>query len=306
MSKGYGIAKDTIYNSRIAINTGYIVIPSNVDRDDFVENCFRREKITILIEDGGGVINDCYITKQALKDIEFPTKSISDKLNGNAILTDSFLGSAVTFINEPYHDQPIIIGTTSKVDESGLLREGVFKLFKFKDGKFVSIQGDVQSGTISIDVSGGENDGSLNINVRNNNETAKLNVNVRGDSSTFIKGNETKKVQGNVIDTIIGNKNQTIKGNKNSDVTGDINQKPEGKFNIGDGGHPIAHGDTLKTQLNALQTKVDLIITAIENGIPAAGSSDGGTAYQATMKVILQAAQDADFGEINSDKAFTD
>lgn len=296
MAKGNGISKDTIHNSRVVMNTGYIIIPSNVDRDSFVENCFRREKVSILVEEGGGVVNDCYITKQALKDIDFPTKSISEKLNGKSEEKDSFLGSAVNFISEPYHGQPIILGTTSKVDESGLLTEGLFRQFKLKDGNFVSIQGDAKSATISIDVSGGDNDGSLNINVRNKNENSKLNINVRGDFNTFVKGNDNKKIQ--------GNKNETIKGNKISEVVGDINLKPEGLFKIGEGSEPILLGDKTVTELNKAQSYVDLLQQATQTALVALDALIPGTsaAFIATMQIGTK----PNYDPTKSDKAFTD
>lgn len=55
-------------------------------------------------------------------------------------------------------------------------------------------------------------------------------------------------------------------------------------------------GESLQEQLNILQNKVDLIINAIKNAVPATDNS--GEALQTSMVAILQLAKDADFSNI--------
>ena len=38
-----GVSKYGISNTRIGINTGYIVNPANVPREDYIANCFRKK-----------------------------------------------------------------------------------------------------------------------------------------------------------------------------------------------------------------------------------------------------------------------
>jgi hypothetical protein len=56
----------------VGVQYGYIILPSDVDRTTFIEQCYRWERVSILIERGAGVIHECYITRSALKEIEFP------------------------------------------------------------------------------------------------------------------------------------------------------------------------------------------------------------------------------------------
>ncbi len=59
----------------------------------------------------------------------------------------------------------------------------------------------------------------------------------------------------------------------------------------------------LEAQLNKLSARVDGIIDAINNGVPAGGSSDGGTALQATIKAALALIVDEeDFTNLQNDK----
>ena len=60
------------------------------------------------------------------------------------------------------------------------------------------------------------------------------------------------------------------------------------------------NGETLQTQLNKLQAKVDLIINAITSSAVTTG--DGGLAFKSNMAAVLSAAIDADFSQILNDK----
>lgn len=72
------------------------------------------------------------------------------------------------------------------------------------------------------------------------------------------------------------------------------------EFNGGELGG-ITKAQELKTQLDKLSARVDGIINAIENGVPA--PTDGGLAYQTTMKVILATLIDVeDFSNIENEK----
>ena len=45
--------------------------------------------------------------------------------------------------------------------------------------------------------------------------------------------------------------------------------------------------EELKSELNKMSARVDVLFNAIKNGVPLSGSSDGGVGYQTTMKAIL-------------------
>lgn len=158
----------------VGLQCGYIIVPSDVSRDSFIEQCYRWERVSILVERGAGVIHDCYITKNVLEKIEFP-------------LVTEQLGSCVTFLVDPLSGHPVVFGILSKEDESQLLREGYFKINKVYNGSVVSISGDAKSGVLNLSVSGGTLS-QLNISVTNTDKTAQINLRCRGDITLDLDG----------------------------------------------------------------------------------------------------------------------
>lgn len=73
----------------------------------------------------------------------------------------------------------------------------------------------------------------------------------------------------------------------------------EDKIKLAGTDHKAVLGDILLPELNKLSSNVDLIINAIQNGVPI--PQDGGTGYQISMSAILAAAQVPDFSQINSE-----
>lgn len=64
----------------------------------------------------------------------------------------------------------------------------------------------------------------------------------------------------------------------------------------------IVKAPELKTQLDKMTARIDGIINAINNGIPAAGASDGGSGLHASIKGSLASIVDNEgFGEIENE-----
>lgn len=176
----------------LGIQHGYIILPADVDRTRFIEQCYRWERVSILVEKGGGVIHDCYITKTALQEINFPESS--DKL-----------GSCVVFFTEIHSGLPVIIGVASKENESQWLGEGKFRFVKTYQNTHVTIEGDAKNGALTLSV-GGDNAQQLNITIANKAKNTELNLRCQGvinlaasggvrinkGTEPMIKGNELK------------------------------------------------------------------------------------------------------------------
>jgi hypothetical protein len=182
------------------IQYGYIILPSDVDRDAFIQQCYRWERVSVMLERGGGVIHECYITQTVLKDIEFP-------------LTKEQLGSCVVLFTDINSGHPIILGILSKEDESQLLREGFFRVVKTASGGMVSISGDAKTGVMTLAVNGGTLS-QLNILVSNADKTATIKVQCRGDvtlelDDTFQIKDKTLKINGGTEPMVLGTELQT-------------------------------------------------------------------------------------------------
>ena len=198
----HGIGRNGSTQFFVGIQYGYIVIPSDVDRDRFIEQCYRWERVSILIEKGGGVVHECYITKSTLQEVEFP-------------LTHKVLGSCVSFLTDPFTGHPVIFGLLSKEDESQLLKEGEFKISKNIGGGSVVVSGNSKKGVLNLSVNEGEIS-EVNIIVTNSRKDAKINLRSRGsinfevDDQLKINSGDQPMVRGEELKTQLDKTNQYL------------------------------------------------------------------------------------------------
>jgi hypothetical protein len=190
----------------VGLQFGYIMVPPDVDRATFIEQCYRWERVSIVIEKGGGAIHDCYISRGALKDVTFPDKADQ-------------LGSCVSFLTDMQGAHPVIFGVYSKEDESQLLREGYFQFSKTYQGNSVMLTGDAIKGVMNLTVDGGTAT-QLNITVGNKAKDAAINIRCRGNVKLEMDG--TFKINGGTQAMIKGDVLQTQLGNTNTYLTTDL------------------------------------------------------------------------------------
>lgn len=126
-------------NRPFPINTGYIAIPEGVSRDNYITNCYRKERLSIMAEQGGFMVHDCYISKEAIKNVRFPADSKT-------------LGSPVVYVYTAISTKPIIIACVSEESETELLEEGKFKLDKIFGGNRVQVIGNAKNGNLYLNV----------------------------------------------------------------------------------------------------------------------------------------------------------
>lgn len=151
---------------------GYVMIPEGVDRDQYVETCFRRCRITIIDDGSGNVIHDCYITNEALQNVKFP-RVVGEK------------GAPVVWVAQPFQTEPMVIGTFLPQEK-----------IEVRDDEEFIIKREWDKGLLTI--SGSAKDGSLFISVRGQ-ESGYMKVNVSGDENSAIEVTSSGniKVEGN-------------------------------------------------------------------------------------------------------------
>lgn len=307
-----GVKRYDIPNSSYPVGFGYITIPFDVDREKYVQTCLRKERVAIQLDDGGGVIKNCYVSKNILQQIYFPLK-------------DTELGSAVAFIVPKFYNIPIIVGVISKADETQLLDEYSFKKVVGDDESKVVIEGKGKTGELFLNVeSDYENGGSIYINLRSKNSTSKFNVNCFGDINIYSEGKTDLKCVNNVT-TIrsvrVENGEEKLnaglqldengfflrdyfENNIISSNDGSITIYPKEKVNLFEGSEPLVKGSELKKQLETMKTRIDRIIQSLEAG---SGASSTATTYSAAVMLVLETILDEEnFDNINSKKSFTD
>lgn len=89
--------------SRLGVGVGYVIIPNNEDREEYIRRVYKTGLLFILLEDGG-VVGNVPVSKSEINNIDFPQK-------------ESEIGSTVVWINKPHNNQPIIIGVLNKENE---------------------------------------------------------------------------------------------------------------------------------------------------------------------------------------------
>lgn len=173
---------------------GYVIIPGDVDRDNYVETCFRKCRISIVDDANGNVIHDCYITNEALQHIRFP-RVVGEK------------GMSVVWVSQPYQTVPMIIGTFLPQEEISQRGDEEFSIYKFWDKGLLEINGSAKDGNLFINVRGQEFS-YIKISANGNEKslmeiTSAGSINVNANEDVRIKS--YKNLTAKVIDPVTKN-----------------------------------------------------------------------------------------------------
>lgn len=231
-------AEGEAYSAGIA----YITIPSDVDRDVYIANCYRTSTVSIYSEHNGFTAR-AIIGKIGIGFIEFP------------LLTGKF-GSPVSFVIEPIHNQPMIIEVFSNQENITDLKEHQFKFKRQFEGNSVEITGSPIDKFIGINVSAKEG-GAIFLNVESNTKDAKLGINVKGDIEAIASGNTSIIQHGSLELKTYHNEElgrfssiqQTSDSNTLTSETTSINTNT---LSINDGSEPFILGNKLAAFMKSM------------------------------------------------------
>lgn len=307
-----GVSREMQGNPNFQTGVGYVVLPEGQDRDKYIQTCFRRERVSILLDNGGGFVKDCYISRQAIQQIEFP-----DNTSGT--------GSCVAFINERFNNSIIIIGVISKEDETQLLEEKTFQLEKSTDGNGVNIFGRGKTGELFIDVeTNQEAGGKIIINLRNTENNAEFQINCFGNSKIYSQGDtDIISTKNSRLKTITINENSgeeelasevavsSETGLKYSDKFGNsIEADNDGKINIESGNDndnrqltEAVRGEQAVTEFNKMKNRLQGLMDAIKNAPTVSG--DGGAIFKASIVASIASITEIEsFDDITTKNLF--
>jgi len=271
-----------IGNQRHSVGICYVIIPDDVDRDTYVQNCLRRGTISIQTENGDPVF-DCPIGLSVLQLVEFPLEARQ-------------LGSCLVYVNEFRHNKPIIIDRLIKDDESTNYKENEFKLERYTENGSVVISGVAKDGNLFISVSGkGENGGKIFIDVTHPEDAGEIVVN--------LKGNFQMELQAMVLNILKG-LNITTKEDVN------INAKDEAVINLGDteeGVEPVLLGDKTIEQLSKEVQALTDLLQSIANIVPVNVTTGTPDATWAVWQAVVAAITSrGDLADVKSAKTFSE
>ncbi len=291
-----------------AAGIGFVMLPSGYDEEQYIEHCYRSGTVSILMENGG-ILIDVIIAKHALNEIDFPSSS-------------STLGSQVIWVSQPRRKRPIIIGHVNKSDEFVSYSKNKSSLRRATGGSVNEVIVDSKKGVVIINSnSSGQAGGDIYILATNKMKSAKFNIQVGGDinvlSTNFLIENSGKfyiKIKDLDIDKKITEISyEKTKGLSYKDEFGNegyinkenIQFKPASKFNIGKGKEPLMLGNTTQKELQKDSILWKALLQVLKTPINEPGNGSP-SAFQAALLAALSSLSQGDYSEILSKISNTD
>ena len=237
---------------------GYVVIPDNDTRDEYINNCYYSCTVTIDGGYGYSYIENVPIPLELLQQIKFPLK-------------EDEVGSRVFWVRENTFNRPVIVGILNNLYEPNGMVAGQNRYVQEINGNVVEIFMDANTAEMNIKVTGSKNNPSKVNVISNTNEDSEINVTSSGkvkisaknliveafkDAVFTLKKNDSKellKIESN--DTQL-----KITDQFDNEVTlkdGEIDVVSN-KINHNGGNEPMVLGNTLKESLSNL---IDAILS---------------------------------------------
>lgn len=258
---------------------GYIVVPDDETREEYINYCYRQCTVTIDGGYGYSFIENVPIPLDLLQKVKFPIKSDE-------------VGSRVYWVRENTFNRPVIVSILNDLYTPNDMVAGQNRYVQEINGNVVEIFMDATTSTMNIKVSGSEDTPSKINVISNTNENSEINVTSSGkvkinaknlvveafkDAVFSLKKNSSKdllKIESDETQLHLIDQFENEITLKNGEV--DIVSK---KINHNEGKEPMVLGDTLKGILGDL---IDAIM-AITVVSPAGPTSTPSNAAQFTQ-----------------------
>ena len=267
------IVKKSIKGNRGNAGTAYVIIPIDVDRDEYIVQCYRTGTISICIENNGEYVHNVRIGKLALQIIDFPDSKEE-------------LGSLVGWVNHEGYNFPMVFDVLTKGDEGVEIDEKELTLKKQNDTSSSSIT--LKNGEIIISAESDDTGGLLCISVTNGGKTAKFDLEIGGNMNVYVEKEIVIKTLENIAITA-------------KDVVGDIKRLIIGVFEKTEA---VAKAEALKKELETERSRLDSVIQAFTTAPITVG--DGGAAFKTGLINATSSLPKADYSNISSERIFTE
>jgi len=240
-----------------AAGLGYITIPNieDIDREQFIEDCYRSHSVCIYGGIHYGLFYNVSIDKEILKNIIFPSEK-----GGK--------GSPVVWVNIKPWNKPVVIAILKHEDEYYLNEEGSMNHSREYDGNFIDFNSRAKNGQVNFTLKTRAGvPGKLKVNVISPNKDGEIELYVKGKTKIH-STEETKIVSDKKIVLHVLNEKSEDKvviqyerekgfsyedefGNKITCKDGEIIIDSK-KINHNGGKEPMVLGDTLQGLLENL------------------------------------------------------
>jgi hypothetical protein len=269
-----GVTKTMHSAPRKICGVGYVILGRGQDKDTYISSSFRNNRISI-ITDEGEVISGCIVSKNVWQYLEFPA-------------TVKSRGSQVVWINIPYQNRVIILDVLHKRDELNNIQiPNQFKFQREVGNNIVTVQGEGQTGTISIVAQGeADKEGELYVKILNSSELGLFSTYVQGimsvdvekdlnfrtgNSVTFTVRDESNPDSAGLFNYVLGAGYSLLdefKNNFQTNKNGIFNEVPDSvkvyARASGASSEPGLLGDKTYTLLNEIKNLLTSIVTTIQ------------------------------------------
>lgn len=276
---------------------GFIVVPDDNTRQQYIDDCYRTSTVTINGGFGYGYISAVKILPDVLQKIRFPLKS-----------TES--GTPVLWLRENFSNRPIVIGIISEEGYTNLLKENQNRFVQEIDGKTVEIFQDANSATLNINVVG-KSDTPANINIKVASGSEDSVVNIDSDGKVNVSANDFTATARNTFNIFLkdGKNDELISligdsekmefkdkfGNVITSNEENVNITVAGKFNVNSGKEPMVLGQTLVDLLSEILDAIKQITVVTPVGTSSVPVNIASfTSAQQKLKNILSTISNLD------------
>lgn len=227
---------------------GFIVVPDDNTRKQYIEDCFRTSTVTINGGYGYGYISSVKIFPDVLQKIKFP-------------ITQNDRGTPVFWVRENFSNRPIVVGIISEEGYTNLLKENQQRIVQQIGDNIVEIFLDANSSLLNINVVGTSEIPSI-INIKNSSGSDKSVLNIETDGQASVSANKivaTSRKEFNIflknskneeLISITGNEEKTeYKDHFNNKIVSDkdnVNIETSKSFNLDSGAEPMVLGQTMR------------------------------------------------------------
>lgn len=213
---------------------GFVVVPSEVDRVQYINDCYRTNTLTINGGKGYGYFSGVHADINVMQNIKFPT----DEENR---------GTPVVWVKDAVSQLPVIVAVLRKQGEYYSLNENQFRLKRGTETRNVEIFIDGSTSALDITILGDKEE-PADINVKLSSENADSVLTVSCDNEINIIGEKAVNVT--------TNKKATLK----------VTEKGEDKMSLSyELGVGLKYKDEFENEVTAKEGQVDVISKKINH-----------------------------------------
>lgn len=258
---------------------GFVVVPNETEREQYIEDCYRTNTLTINGGMGYGFFHNVHTDEAVMQNITFPT----DEDNR---------GTAVVWVRDAVSQLPVIIGTLRKQGDYYALKERQFLLKRGDNGKKI-VEVFIDGNETNLDITlSGDDKNPANMNVKLSSENKDSTLNIISDNKLQIQSDNiiTHQSSGKIEFKIKEKGEQKIyasyelgKGFYYEDIFENKVVYDEKGINItakkishNGGKEPMVLGDTLESLLNELLTAIQkmTVMTSVGSSTVPVNVSD--------------------------------